>query len=192
MFRQSTVLVVYVTKHGSSRRIAQRLADGVTRTGATAELVDLADIGDRDPADYSAVVVAAAVHAGHHPREVGRWVHQHRAAFDDDGTPLVLISVSLTAAAPTDPDYATAMAAQAADLVDACGFQPALLEHVAGALQFDRYGLATRMMMRKIAKAKGLLHDAHGTTEYTDWDQVGEIARAVVALAERGTQTQAA
>jgi menaquinone-dependent protoporphyrinogen oxidase len=66
--RTMSVLVAYGTKHGSTREIAEAIADELQRSGVEAEVMAAEDV--RDLAPFEAVVLGGALY-------MGRW---HRAA----------------------------------------------------------------------------------------------------------------
>ncbi|MGZ8407278.1 MAG: flavodoxin domain-containing protein, partial [Caulobacteraceae bacterium] len=52
------------------------------------------------------------------------------------------------------------------------GWKPAAVHHVAGAFRFTQYDFFKRMMMKKIAREKGVNVDAKHDLELTDWDDL--------------------
>jgi menaquinone-dependent protoporphyrinogen oxidase len=60
------VLVAYASQFGSTREIAERVADGIAARGLTTELLDVARVDEiPDLGRYDAFIVGSAVHAGH-------------------------------------------------------------------------------------------------------------------------------
>lgn len=69
------VLVVYATRHGATRGIAERIADTLAREGLDATLRSVHE--PVDPRQYSAFVVGSAVYAFHWLSEAMDFVGQH-------------------------------------------------------------------------------------------------------------------
>ncbi len=63
------------------------------------------------------------------------------------------------------------------------GWHPAIVRSFAGALMYSRYGFVKRRMMQRIAAQEGAPTDASRDWEYTDWDDVADLADEVGALA---------
>jgi menaquinone-dependent protoporphyrinogen oxidase len=64
--------VLYATREGQTRRIAERVAQDLRARRFDVECNNLRDYDAKiQPNDYSAVVLAASVHAGKHERENG-------------------------------------------------------------------------------------------------------------------------
>lgn len=57
-----TVLVAYATAHGSTKQVAERIADRLRAAGVAVDVRAAHDVDD--PADYSAVVLGSAIHSG--------------------------------------------------------------------------------------------------------------------------------
>lgn len=71
----SSVLVAYATKSGSTREVAEAIADELTRQGATVETRACND--DTDTADYDAVIVGAPILYGKPHEDATRFLHKN-------------------------------------------------------------------------------------------------------------------
>jgi len=83
--------------------------------------------------------------------------------------------VSLTAAGHEADDVA-GLKKCVADFIQASGWTPQRIHHVAGAFRYTAYGLLTRYVMKYIAWRKGAPTDTHRDHELTDWDDVAHFA----------------
>jgi len=181
------VLVAYASKHGQTRLVAERIAAVVADLGLDADLRDL-ETRDADPwpPDYAGVAVAASIHAGHHQKRVEHWAQAHATTLGL--RPSAFVSVSLTAA--DDSDEARARVRELIDaFADETGWYPTETLACAGALKYREYDVATRVLMRLIARHHGAPTDVHEDVEFTDWDAVERFARAFFADVARHTAT---
>jgi menaquinone-dependent protoporphyrinogen oxidase len=64
--------------------------------------------------------------------------------------------------------------------VEKCGWRPARIELIAGALQYSKYNFLIRYVMRRITKKEGGDTDTSRDYEYTDWAAVDRFARSLV------------
>ena len=69
------VLVAVASKHGSTQGIAEAISAGLASRGATAQVLDMGDVGSFDGVD--AVVLGSAVYAGHWMRDARRFAEIH-------------------------------------------------------------------------------------------------------------------
>ena len=146
------ILVVYATRTGHTRHIAERVADRIRTLRHEAQIQDVRTEALPSLERYSAVILAASVHLGHHEREMVKFVRARRSELDR--LPTVFLSVSLTEAAATDvhrPDDERLDAQRATrkvleDFVLETGWRPGRSVPVAGALTDPAYGPLTRVL----------------------------------------------
>src|SRR4051812_39341621 len=97
------VLIVYATREGHTRRIAEHVGQTFTNRGISVDIVDAADPWQGLALDaHSAVIAAASVHGGKHEPEMVRFVKTHREELD--AIPSALLSVSLSEAGAENLD----------------------------------------------------------------------------------------
>ena len=76
------VLVAYATKHGSTRGIAERIAETLTQEGVDATLVD---VKEAPPADqFDAFVIGGAAYMYHWLKESADYVRAHAQEMSED------------------------------------------------------------------------------------------------------------
>jgi len=176
-------LVVVASKHGHTRRIADRIAAVLGRSGIDAEVVDVAGAGALEVDGRALVVAGGSIHAGRHDRLLVRWLRARAAALER--VPLGVFSASLSAGDREGPGAEEAETLLRALLEDA-GVRPDRATTVAGALQYRAYGWLTRRLMRRIARGKGLPTDPSQDVELTDWAAVDAFAASLADLVAAG------
>jgi menaquinone-dependent protoporphyrinogen oxidase len=165
-------LIVYGTTEGHTAKVAAAMAATLQARGATVSLQNSAAPWTSNPADYSAVIVAASVHAGTYQRPVQRWVQTHHVALNQ--RPCAFISVCLAVLNRT-PKVERDLGATLQRFFDDTGWKPVESKIVAGALLYTKYPWWKRWMMRRIvAKAHGDV-DTSRDYVYTDWDDLEEF-----------------
>jgi len=169
----SNVLIVYASTEGQTRKIAEYMAERVRESGWSADAVELGT--DPDPGAYDAVIVGASIHMGQHPEALAAYCAAHRKALQT--RPCAFFSVSLSAAGD-ETERADARRCLN-EFLEEADWHPSLAEIVAGALRYRDYGWLKRWLMRRLMKKAGHETDTSRNHEYTDWDQVAEIARKV-------------
>lgn len=174
-------LIVYATTHGHTARVAARLAAALDGAGFSVRLHDVRAIPpDVSPLEYDAVAVAASVHGGRHQREIVDWVAAHHMPLAL--RPTAFVSVSLSAA--DDAPEAQADARRCVDrFVEDTDWTPTVTAHVAGALRVSAYDLATRVLMRLIARRHGVAGDHVEDVDFTDWEALDRFGRTFAMTA---------
>jgi len=172
-------LVLYASTHGHTGRIAVRIGEELRTQQLDVRIVDVKKSAGLDPTQFDLVVIGASVHAGHHQTEMIDWLRRHAVGLA--ATPVALFSVSLTAA--DDSEEARAATREYVDeLLEETNLCPQRVQTFAGALQYREYNLATRVLVRLVARHKGLSTDSAIDSDYTDWDAVGAFAHEAAGL----------
>ena len=182
-----SVLVVYATREGQTRRIAEHLAATIRARGTPADVLDAAELPSDFSLDvYGAAVVAGSVHLGKHEPEIVRFVKQHRAGLES--MPSALLSVSLSEAGAEDPAAPAERRAEAAAdvqrMIDAflaeTGWHPARIRAVAGALMYTKYNFLVRFVMTIIARRADASTDTSQDHEFTDWAALDRLVDELI------------
>jgi menaquinone-dependent protoporphyrinogen oxidase len=179
-----TLLIVYATREGQTRRVTAHLSELLQRRGILVECANAASLSPdfQLGRHYAGVIVAGSVHAGHHEHELVAFARRHRAELD--AVPNAFVSVSLSQGSAQDaavPDpiraSATAQVRKALDgFIAESGWSPRRVIPVAGALRYRRYGRLLRFVIRIAAKAYGLSTDVWHDHVYTNWAVLDDLA----------------
>ena len=169
------ILVLYGTTDGHTAKVAAALAETLHMEGAFVDVVDAgARVPPPGPDGYSAVIVAASVHASGYQAGVRRWVAANLPALG--ARPTAFVSVCL-GVLQHDPAVDRELQAILHRFYEDTGWRPTVTKIVAGALRYTRYGWLKRFVMRRIAaKAHGDV-DTSRDYEYTDWTDLKGFAR---------------
>lgn len=169
----SRVLILYGTTEGHTRAVAQAIAESLFLGGVAA---DVTGAGTLEPVlrDYDAIIVAASVHSGRYQKAVVRWVRAH--AVELRAKPTAFVSVSLAVLQREDSRVMADLDAIVARFLDATGWQPGVVKHVAGALLYTRYNIFKRWIMKRIVAKAGGETDTSHDYDYTDWADVRAFA----------------
>ena len=188
------ILVVYATRGGYTRQIAERVADRIRTLAHEVQIQDARTEALPPLERYSAVVLAAGVHLGHHAREMVKFVRARRSELD--ALPTIFLSVSLTEAAAADvhrPDDVRMDAQRATrkvldDFVLETGWRPGKAVSVAGALAGSTYGPLTRLLMTKLLR-RDVPDEPAREVVFTDWAALNRVVDDLVRKAVERSRT---
>ncbi len=178
------LVVLYATREGQTRRIAERVSATLRSLQYTVDVLDVARElpASFDLARYAAAVIAAPVHIGKHEKAMVEFVRKHHAELEC--IPSAFLSVSLSEAGAEDanatPERRKRAAANVNKMTGAflrkTDWCPTRVHPVAGALLYRQYGTIVRLVMRFIASQAGATTDVSRDHEYTDWQAVDRFA----------------
>jgi menaquinone-dependent protoporphyrinogen oxidase len=96
-------IVLYATREGHTRRIAERVAATIFARGYAAEVHDVGALpASFDVYRYRGAVIAASIHGGEHEREMIEFVKRHRDALENVSAAFLSVSLSEAAAEAAD------------------------------------------------------------------------------------------
>ena len=171
------VLLLYSSFYGQARKVCERLRSRLAEQGYLADVVSIAE-SYPDPAAYDAIVIGASIRHGKHNPAVMEFILKHQALLES--RPSAFFSVSLVArklgknTAETNP-YAKAFLARSP-------WKPGAAAVFGGVLDYQRYGLFDRYVIRLIMTINKGPTDLHTAHEFTDWQKVDEFAGRIGAL----------
>jgi menaquinone-dependent protoporphyrinogen oxidase len=176
------VLVLYATREGHTRRVADYLTAALRTHNLVTHTIDVSSIRAGFPLDeYSAAILTASVHGSRHESEMIQFVKLHRAELER--IPTAFLSVSLTEAGAENSAAPSQRRAQASadvrKMIDSflkeTGWRPTFVKAAAGALAYSKYNFLMRFVMKRIARAAGGDTDTSRDYEYTDWKALARL-----------------
>lgn len=185
------VLIVYATREGHTRNIAEHLSAAFADHHQAYEVIDAAHLPEGfSLAKYSAAILAASLHMLKYEREMTQFVKRHLAELQPMHT--VFLSVSLAERTVEDPASAPEKSAEAESgvkkTIDAflaeTGWHPTRIAAAAGALMFSKYDFVTRFIMKRISKHEGGPVDTSRDYVFTDWEKLDQLVEELVHTVE--------
>ncbi|HEY6728292.1 MAG TPA: flavodoxin domain-containing protein [Polyangiaceae bacterium] len=181
------ILIVYATREGHTRLVAQHIAEFLRERRFPVELYDARD-ADRPRLDgFSAVLLAASLHLAKHEKEMEQFIARERRVLAT--LPSAFLSVSLSATAAHDSTRALEHRLQTLRELERCSerlfekarWRPGQTEFVAGALMYTHYNPLVRWVMKRIARKEGASTDTTRDHVLTDWPALDRFVERFVA-----------
>lgn len=173
------IAVVYSSKHGHVRTIAQRLAEIAAVRRVECEIADVR--ASRDLLEgCDAAIIAGSVHFDRHAGRLRRFVE--RKLFWLSRHPSAFVSVSGAAGSleggPKAEGYLR-------NFLRITGWQPDMSLSAAGAVLYTKYGWVTRLMMKFASRTAGRADDPKYDVVYTNWKSLDEFMHQFLDSLER-------
>ena len=170
-------LLLCSSTDGQTRRICERLCRMLEDAGAAVTLTMIDDAKDVAPADFDLAVVGARIRYGQTDPRVIDFVRRHAAALE--AMPNAYFSVNIVARKarknrPETNPYVRAFLRRTR-------WCPRRVEVFAGRLDYPRYGVLDRLIIRLIMRMTGGPTRTDTVVEYTDWPRVEAFGRALSA-----------
>ena len=174
----ATVLIVYSSIDGHTRKICERLRTLIEGQGHQVSLAAIEDVGATDLRRFDKFVVGASIRYGRHRPSVLAFIKDQERVLS--AKPNAFFSVNIVARKPdkNQPESNPYMR----KFLQQVRWRPKLLEVFAGKLDYPRYGVVDRLVIRFIMWLTHGPTDPTAVVEFTDWERVDAFARRVAAM----------
>jgi menaquinone-dependent protoporphyrinogen oxidase len=176
------IALVYASRHGHVRAIAERLAEIAAIRRFDCEVIDVKQASANALEGCDAALLAGSVHFGRHAATLRRFVERKLSRLSS--IPTAFVSVSGSAAAM---DGRAKAEEYVDDFIRVTGWQPDLRLSVAGAVLYTKYGPITRLMMKFASRTAGRDTDTTRDYVYTNWSEVDQFMHGFIDTLERHT-----
>lgn len=175
------ILIIYGTSYGQTARIANRMADVLRRAGYDVTVVDAGRNGERVRLEtFDGVIIGGSLIARGLQPAVDRFVRTHVDTLNRVPTLFFQVSASAGSTRQEGRDAAQRILDR---YLSSTGFRPDLSASIAGAINYTRYNPFLRWYMKRASKLNGGSTDTSRDHEYTDWEQVEQLASDFVERA---------
>lgn len=176
------ILIVYGTLEGQTEKIAKYIADVIRSRGHHVTIHMGTQLPTRySTGDFDGAIVGGSVHMRSYPAGINKFILTHSTWLNS--VPSAFFTVCMGVISKNKEARIEAYNYDSAFL-SRIGWRPLLSGTFAGALKYSKYPLATRLVMKLIAKREGTSTDTAHDHEYTNWDDVKQFTDRFLAEAE--------
>lgn len=171
-------LIAYSTVDGHTLTICRHLKNLLEREGHVVELVDINQASRVDLASIDRIVIGASIRYGRHRPEVYGFIEANRDLLDRRPSAFFSVNIVARKAGKNTPEsnpYVRAFRRKTT-------WVPREVGVFAGKLDYPRYGLIDRQVIRFIMWLTHGPTDPTTCVEFTDWQAVGRFAQRVSAM----------
>ncbi|SFO51902.1 menaquinone-dependent protoporphyrinogen oxidase [Cohaesibacter marisflavi] len=174
------IALFFVSQDGQTNKIAHTLSSHLTSSAHRVTLFDLRDtaVSASDIEEADLVIVLAAIRYGFHLKPAERFLSTYGDKLCKK--PLVMLSVNLTARKPHKRTIEHSVYLQ--KWLKRHPLEPRIVRAIAGKLDYPSYRFFDRFMIQLIMRITKGPTDPSVTVEFTDWDQVKELAEEISQL----------
>jgi menaquinone-dependent protoporphyrinogen oxidase len=165
-------LILYSTTDGHTLEICRRLAELLEQRAHQAVLVPIGDAGDLDLGCYDRVVIGASIRYGRHSPLVLDFINRHAEVLEAKHGAFFSVNLVARKPAKSQPDTNPYVKRFLRRIV----WKPGIVEVFAGKLDYPRYSLTDRFIIRLIMWITGGPTDPGTVVDFTDWRQVETFA----------------
>lgn len=178
------VLIVYATKHGQTKKIANFIANEMKTLGHSVQVSHCDSRREFLPIRaYDMVIVGGPVYAHGFPHNLLRWTKTHADGLKLKPTSFFSVCLGIL---QKDAKVQQEEKRLVEEFFVKSGWYPDHWTIFAGALPFTQYNWFVRSVMKRISATAGGDTDTRRDFEYTDWDLVRNFADQSAAMVPQG------
>jgi menaquinone-dependent protoporphyrinogen oxidase len=162
------ILIVYSTTDGHTREICNRLREVIERQDHQVTLVPVAEVSDADLESCDKIVVGASIRYGRHRPAVVAFIERNARVLNRKASAFFSVSVVARKTAKNQPHTNPYVR----ELLREIPWRPREVGVFAGKIDYPRYGVVDRMIIRGIMWLTGGPTDPEAVVDFTDWQQV--------------------
>lgn len=162
------VLIVYASSKGHTKKVAEFLQAEAERLNHKVTLEEVSGEG-KSPDNYDAIIIASSIHVGQYNPLIVDYATRYKVLLNI--VPSAFFSVGLYAARH-DAKALEEVAKVTNTFLEVTKWKPFVIEQVAGALHYSKYGFFKKVIMKSIMKKAGGDTDTTRDYEYTNWDSL--------------------
>lgn len=174
---QQTVLILYSSRFGHSRKIAQQLANDLQAVGRSCECQNIEEKMEFNHplAAYASSVIVASIRYGFFHKNVKAFVRNNLEWLNHSLS--IFMPVCLIARKPEKRQIETNVYAR--KFLEKTGWKPAITSITAGDLRYPEYNFLDRFMIQLIMKMTKGETDPSFVCDYTDWNAIKTLASQI-------------
>ncbi|HUN69251.1 MAG TPA: menaquinone-dependent protoporphyrinogen IX dehydrogenase [Burkholderiales bacterium] len=172
------ILIVYSTTDGHTREICNRLRGVIEQQAHQVALAPFGEVADSDLERCDRIVVGASIRYGKHRPALMDFIERNAAVLNRK--PSAFFSVSVVARKPNRNQPHTNPYVR--KLLRRIAWRPREVGVFAGKIDYPRYGVLERLVIRFIMWITGGPTDPNATVEFTDWRKVEEFGKVIAGM----------
>lgn len=161
-------LIIYSTIDGQTLEICRKIKSLAEPAGEQVSLVSLEQAEALSLADFDKVLIGASIRYGKHRPDLYQFVNRNHAVLDSKINGFFTVNVVARKPLKNTPETNPYMQ----KFLKLSLWQPQQLAVFAGKIDYPKYGLFDRTMIRFIMWMTKGPTDLKGTFEFTDWGKV--------------------
>jgi len=169
------ILVIYSTTDGHTIKICHVLQQVIEQNGHQVTVVSIDDAGQAALQDFDKIVIGASIRYGKHNQQVFDFIRDNQALLESKANAFFSVNIVARKPAKNRPEtnpYLKKFLRQIA-------WRPRQLAVFAGKLDYPKYGVVDRFMIRFIMWITDGPTDPTTVVEFTDWETVKTFGQQI-------------
>jgi len=174
------VVILYSTTDGHTVKISQRIKSVLENNGHDVMLLEISSSSRFELSGFDKIIIGASIRYGKHKQEVVDFVSKNSELLENKITAFFTVNVVARKPNKNTPNTNPYLK----KFLSNVPWKPDKLAVFAGKIEYKKYSLLDRMIIRLIMFMTNGPTNPNTVVEFTDWEKVEEFGRAVGELHE--------
>jgi len=172
------IIIIYSTTDGHTLKICHQLKTVIEQQAHQVELVSIDDAQQVDLQIFDKIVIGASIRYGKHSPHIYEFIKQNQQRLESK--PNAFFSVNLVARKPEKRTPESNPYVR--KFLQQISWQPREVTVFAGELDYQKYGIRDRLIIRLIMWMTKGPTDPNTLKDYTDWKQVDAFGQVICEM----------
>ena len=172
------VILLYSTTDGHTITICQRIQSILNKAGNESDVLKIESADPDQLALYDKIIIGASIRYGAHNKSVHDFVTKNQVLLESKPSAFFTVNVVARKSNKNTPETNPYLN----KFLSKIAWQPDRLAVFAGKIDYQKYGVLDRAMIRLIMFMTDGPTDTNAVVEFTDWEQVEEFGRIVADM----------
>jgi len=168
-------LLLYSTVDNHTKKISEHIAQRVRANGTDIELYPIDQADTLDLESYDRIIIGASIRYGKHHKDVYRFIEKNEKLLESKSNAFFSVNVVARKPEKNQPDTNPYLV----KFLKQIDWKPKNLAVFAGMLDYQKYGVFDRQMIRFIMWMTKGPTDPDTVIEFTDWEAVDRFADSI-------------
>lgn len=173
----SKVVIIYSSVDGQTKKICEHLHQFLMQNAQEVELFSIQEL-HKNIDGFDKIIIASSIRYGKHNPEIEQLISSHIPLLNSKKT--VFVSVNLVARKEEKNKVNTNP--YVIKFLNNTAWKPSIVEVFAGRLDYSKYTLTDRILIKLIMLITKGPVTAKQPIEYTDWDKVDELGAKILKI----------
>jgi menaquinone-dependent protoporphyrinogen oxidase len=169
------IVIIYSTTDGHTREICSRLQKIIEQDGHQVTLIPIEDASEVELNKFNKIVIGASIRYGKHSKKIYEFIGNNQQILDEK--PNAFFSVNVVARKPDKNQPETNPYLK--KFLSQISWKPKELAVFAGKIDYQKYTIFDRLMIRMIMWITKGPTDPKSNIEFTDWNQVNNFGQLI-------------
>lgn len=171
-------IIIYSTVDNCTKNICLKIQDIIEKRDNVVDLVSIDEDQLLNLEKFDKIIIGASIRYGKHSKKIYKFIRENQSTLDNKVNAFFSVNLVARKSQKNRPDTNPYLI----KFLDHIAWKPQYLAVFGGKLDYQKYGILDRQMIRFIMWLTKGPTDPKSVIEYTNWDDVNSFANLVCEI----------